>query len=156
MFLSHWLNKKEYIFNKLSITWLWDLVTNYQRYMAFCPSYTLPKIKVKIKPRSTYPKTLNLEARWRNGKVLGTLSAQTESSFLGSHDQCTPFIHNMNDMLHTWKTKSHKSIYECIIFFVKNLDLCCDKKIEFGLEKSDMFLLCKKKVVFREKIQICF
>ena len=69
--------------------------------MAFCPNYTLPKIKVKIKPRSTYPKTLNSEARWRNGKVLDTLSAQTESSFLDSHDQCTPFIHDMNDMLHT-------------------------------------------------------
>ena len=95
------MNKKEYIFNKLSITWLWDLVTNYQRYMAFCPNYTLPKIKVKIKPRSTYPKTLNSEARWRNGKVLDTLSAQTESSFLDSHDQCTPFMHDMNDMLHT-------------------------------------------------------
>ena len=44
-------------------------------YMAFCPSYNLPKIKIKIKPRSTYPKTLNSEARLRNGKVLGTHSA---------------------------------------------------------------------------------
>ena len=33
-----------------------------------------PKIKTKIKPRSTYPKTLNLEARFRNEKVLGTHS----------------------------------------------------------------------------------
>ena len=75
LFLSHCLNKKEYIFDKLSITWLWVLVTNYQRYMAFCPSYNLPKIKAKTKPRSTYPKTLNLEARLRNEKVLGTHSA---------------------------------------------------------------------------------
>ena len=25
-------------------------------YIAFCPSYNLPKIKIKIKSRSTYPK----------------------------------------------------------------------------------------------------
>ena len=30
LFHSHWLNKKEYIFDKLSITWLWVLVINYQ------------------------------------------------------------------------------------------------------------------------------
>ena len=24
-------------------------------------------------------------------------------------------MHDMNDMLHTWKTKSHKFIYECIL-----------------------------------------
>ena len=118
LFHSHWLNKK-YKLDKLSITWLWVLVTKYQRYMAFCPSYNLPKIKIKIKPRSTYPKPLNLEARLRNMKVLGTHSTQIESGLLDSHDQCTLFMHDMNDLLHTWKTKSHKSIYECIIFFVK-------------------------------------
>ena len=26
-------------------------------YMAFCPSYNLPKIKIKTRLRSTYPKT---------------------------------------------------------------------------------------------------
>jgi len=109
----------KYLFDKLSITWFWVLVTNYQRYMAFCPSYNLPKVKAKIKPRSTYSKTLNSEARLRNGKVLDTHSVQTDSGLLNSHDQCTPFMHDINDMLHTWKTKSHKSIYECIIFFVK-------------------------------------
>ena len=118
LFHSHWLNKK-YKLDKLSITWLWVLVTKYQRYMAFCPSYNLPKIKIKIKPRSTYPKPLNLEARLWNGKVLGTHSAKIESGLLDSHDQCTLFMHDMNDMLHTWKTKSHKSIYECILLFVK-------------------------------------
>ena len=41
-------------------------------YIAFCPNNNLPKIKIKIKPRSTYPKTLNSEARLRNRKVLGT------------------------------------------------------------------------------------
>ena len=65
-------------------------------------------------------------------------------------------MHDMNDMLHTLKkkikkkkkhththTQTHKFIYECILFLVKkkkkNLDLCC-KKIEFGLEKSNLFL----------------
>ena len=36
------------------------------------------------------------------------------------------FMHDMNDMLHPKKkkTKSHKFIYECILFFVKqNSDL---------------------------------
>ena len=51
-------------------------------YMAFCPSYNLHKIKIKIKPRFTYPKTLNSEARLRNRKVLGTHSAQIESGLL--------------------------------------------------------------------------
>ena len=49
--------------------------------MVLGPSYNVPKKKkktkqkTKIKPRSTYPKTLNSEARLRNGKVLGTHSA---------------------------------------------------------------------------------
>ena len=35
-----------------------------KNYMAFCPSYNLPKMKkIKIKSRSVYPKTLNSEAR---------------------------------------------------------------------------------------------
>ena len=78
-----------YKFDKLSITWLWVLVTNYQRYMTFCPSYNLPKIKTKLKSRSTYPKTLNSEARLWIGKMLGTHSTQTEFGLLDSHDQCT-------------------------------------------------------------------
>ena len=87
-------------------------------YMAFCPSYNLPKIKIKIKPRFTYPKTLNSEARLRNRKVLGTHSAQIESGLLDSCDQCTLFMHAMNDVVHMNKTKSHKFIYECILFIV--------------------------------------
>ena len=153
------MNKK-YKLDKLSITWLWVLDTNYQRNMVFCPSYNLPKIKIKIKPRSTYPKTLNSKARLRNGKVLGTHFAQTEFGLLVSRDQCTPFTHDVNDMLHTWKTKSHKSIYECILFFVKNSNLCCDKKKKKkknGLEKSDLCLLNKTKSFdFKKKYQICF
>ena len=118
-FIIDWI-KNKYIFDKLSITWLWVLVTNYQRYMAFCPSYNLPKIKIKIKPRSTYPKTLNSGARLWNGKVLGTHSAQTESGLLDSHNQCTPLcmtwmICCIHDKLN--QTKSHKSIYECVLFF---------------------------------------
>ena len=59
-----------------------------KNYMVFCPSYNLPKIfkkikikikntnkQTKIKPRSTYPKTLNSEARLWNEKVLVTNSA---------------------------------------------------------------------------------
>ena len=61
--------------------------------MILGPSYNLPKKKeknTKIKPRSTYLKTLNLEAKLRNGKVLSTHSAQIKSGLLDSHDQCTP------------------------------------------------------------------
>ena len=57
LFFSYWLNKKEYIFDKLNITWLWVLVINYQIITwFFCPSYNLPKNKNKDKARSTYPK----------------------------------------------------------------------------------------------------
>ena len=71
------------------------------KYISFCPSYNLPKIKAKIRSRSTYPKKLNSEARLRNEKVLGTHSAQKESGLLDSCDQCTFFfMHEMNDMLH--------------------------------------------------------
>ena len=66
--------------------------------MALCPSYKLPKIKIKIKPRFTYPKTLNSEARLRNGEVLGTHSTQKESRLLDSRDQCTPFMYDMNEI----------------------------------------------------------
>ena len=70
--------------------------------MALGPSYKLQKKKKMIKPRSTYPKTLNSKARLRNGKVLDTHSAQTKSGLLDSCNQCTtPFMHDMNDMLHT-------------------------------------------------------
>ena len=58
--------------------------------MALSLSYKLPKIKTKIKPRSIYPKTLNLEAKLRNRKVLDTHSAQIESGLLDSCDRCTP------------------------------------------------------------------
>ena len=71
----------------MKITCLFVLVTNYQN-------------KVKIRAMSTYPKTLNSEARLQNGKVLGTHFAQTESGLLNSCDQCIPFMHDMNDMLH--------------------------------------------------------
>ena len=58
--------------------------------MALGPSYKLPKIKTKIKPKSIYPKTLNSEAKLQNEKVLGTHSAQTECSLLDSCDQYPP------------------------------------------------------------------
>ena len=152
-FLSHWLNKKEYIFDKLSITFLWVLLTNYQRYMAFFLGYNLPKIKAKIRPRSTYPKKLNSEARLRNGKVLGTYSAQTESGLLDSHDQCTPLC--MIWMICcTWKTKSHQSIYECILFFVKKIQICVvikKKKLIWFRKIRYVFVYVKKKNSFWQR-----
>ena len=88
-------------------------------YMAFCPSYKIPKIKIKTGLSSTYPKDLNSEARLWNGKVLGTHFGQTESGLLNSCVLCTPFMHAMNDMLHMQnKNKSHKFIYECILFLI--------------------------------------
>ena len=64
---------------------------------------------------------------------------------------------------HEWyvahmKTKSHKSIYKCILFFVKkNSDLCCDKKILIWFKKiGSVFVYVKKKVFGEEKNQICF
>ena len=68
----------------------------------------------------------------RNGKVLSTHSTQTESGLLDSHDQCTPFVHDMNDMLHTWKTKSHKSIMNASSSLLKNSDMCYDKKLDLA------------------------
>ena len=96
-------------------------------YMAFCPSYNLPNNRTKIRPRSTDLKTLNLEARLQNGKVLDTYSAQTEFGLLDSCDQCTLYAWYERYVAHMKKkkkTKSHKFTYECIILFVKqNSDL---------------------------------
>ena len=132
-----------YTFDKLNITWLWVLITNYQRITWLFVLVTIyPTIKIKIKPRSTYPKTINLESRLWTGKVLGTHFTQTEFGLLDSCDQCTLFLHDMNDMLHTWKIKSHESIYECILFFIKNSDLCYGKK--------------KKKLIWFRKIRFVF
>ena len=68
---------KKYIFEKLKITWLFVLVTNYPK---------KKKKQTKIRPRSTYPKTLNSEAKLQNGNVLGTYFTQTKSGLLDSHD----------------------------------------------------------------------
>ena len=62
-----------------------DLGPSYKlpnNYMAFCPSYILPKIKSKDKAWIYLAKDLNPEARLRNGKVLGTHSAQIKSGLL--------------------------------------------------------------------------
>ena len=73
----------------------------------------------------TYPKTLNLEARLWNGKVLDTHSAQTEFGLLKSCDRCTPYvwyewyIAHMNKLK---KTKSHESIlWICPPFCLKQI-----------------------------------
>ena len=72
--------------------------------------------------------------------MLGTHSAQTESGLLDSYDQCTPLsmiwtiscIHEKNNHLSLFMNASFS--------LLKNSDLCCDKKIRFGLKKSDLFL----------------
>jgi len=52
------------MFEKLKNTWLWVLVTNNQIITWLFVRVTIyPKIKTKIRPRSTYPKKLDLEAR---------------------------------------------------------------------------------------------
>ena len=85
--LFPFINRKKKMFEKLN--------------MILGPSYKLSKIKANIIPRSTYPNTLNSEARLRNEKVLDTHSAQKVSCLLDSYDQCTPFMHAMNNMLYT-------------------------------------------------------
>ena len=85
--LFPFINRKKKMFEKLN--------------MILGRSYKLSKIKANIRPRSIYPKTLNSEARLRNGKVLDTHSAKTVSCLLDSYDQCTLFMHAMNNMLYT-------------------------------------------------------
>ena len=50
-----------------------------------------------------------------------------------------PFMHDMNDMLHTWnifnQIKSHKFIYERVLFFVKKKK----KRFVFGERKKKWF-----------------
>ena len=122
MLHCHWLNKNKYKLDKLNLTRLWVLFTIYQKNTWLFVLVTIySKIKTKIKPRSIYPKKLNSKARLWNGKVLDTHSAQT-GSLLDSNDQCTPLccmiwmIFCIHETLN--QTKSHKSIYECILFFV--------------------------------------
>ena len=96
-FECYWLNKEQYNFGKLNLTTLWVLVTIYvKEYNAFGPSYNLPKFwknknKNKNKTLIYLSKNLSPEARLRNGKVLGTHSARTESGLLDSNDQYTLF-----------------------------------------------------------------
>ena len=119
--------------------------------MAFCPSYNVPKTKIKIKSKSTYLKTLNSEAKLQNWKVLSTHSAQIESGFLDSHDEYTLLCMLWMICCTHEKTKSHKSIYECTLFFVKNSAQCCDKKFDLVLKKKIYFCKCKKKKKKKKK-----
>ena len=59
-------------------------------------------------------------------------------------------------VVHVNKTKSHKFIYECILFFVlkkSDLLLWVKKKNDFGLEKKNQICFCcvKKDVFFKRK-----
>ena len=105
LFFSYWLNKKEYIFDKLNITWLWVLVINYQIITwFFCPSYNLPKNKKKDKAQIYLSKITKFRARLWNRNVLGTHSAQIESDLLNSNDQYTLFAWYEWYVEHTWQT----------------------------------------------------
>ena len=101
-------------------------------YMAFCPSYNLPNNRTKIRPRSTDLKTLNLEARLQNGKVLDTYSAQTEFGLLDSCDQCTLYAWYERYVAHMKKKKklNHTSLLMSASFSLLNKIqiCCCDKK----------------------------
>ena len=121
----HRLNRNKYNLNKLNLTRLWVLVTIYQENTCLFVLGTIyPKIKRKTRHRSTYPKELSSEARLRNGKVLGTYSAQTESSLLDSNDQYT-FFYLMwmiccIYMTNTWLTLTQINLsYECNLFFLE-------------------------------------
>ena len=69
-------------------------------------------------------------------------------------------MHEMNDMLHMWNKLNHINLFINVSsHLLKNSDLLLWVKKNWILvykKKSDLFLLCKKKVVFREKIQIYF
>ena len=119
-----------------------DLGPSYKlpnNYMAFCPGYNLHKMKIKIKSRSIYPKTLNSKARLRNGKVLDTHSAQTESSLLDTRDQCTPLC--MTSMICCTKKKkkkklNHTSLFMNASFYLLNkIQICCCDKNWIGFRK---------------------
>ena len=67
-------------------------------------------------------------------------------------------------VVHMNQTKSHKFIYECILFFVKKIQICVvikKKKFDLGLEKiRSVYLfiylfLCIDKMVFGKESQIC-
>ena len=68
------------------------------------------------------------------------------------------FMHDMNDMLHTWKKKlNHTSLLMNAFFsLLNNIQIyCCDKKIELGLEKSNLFLRTKKSgFLMKEKLDM--
>ena len=122
MLHCHWLNKNKYKLEKLNLTRLWVLVTIYQKNTWLFVLVTIyPKIKRKAKHKSTYPKELSLEARLRNGKVLGTNSAQTEFGLLDSNDQYTIYAWYewyVAYMTNTWLTLTQINLsYECILFF---------------------------------------
>ena len=156
MLHCHWLNKNKYKLDKLNLTRLWVLVTIYQKNTWLFVLVTIyPKIKIEIKPRSTYPKKLNSEARLQNWKVLGTHFAQIEYGLLNSNDQCTLYawyewyITHMKHLIKLshislfYECLSHICLfYECVLFFVKNSYLLLWKKMIWLIKKkkkSDLF-----------------
>ena len=106
------------------------------------PNYNLPKLKYKT--LIYLSKNSKLGARLRNGKVLGTHSAQTESSLLNSNDQYTFFCMILNDMLNIHDRRLTKinlnkfALWMCPLF----------------QENSDIFLWIKNWIC--KENQICF
>ena len=65
------------------------------------------------------------------------------------------FMHDMNDMLHTWTKLNHISLFMNASSSLLKIQICVVIKLDFGLEKWDMFL-CVEKIVFGiEKSNMC-
>ena len=98
----------------------------------FGPNYNLPKLKYKT--LIYLSKNSKLGARLRNGKVLGTHSAQTESSLLNSNDQYTFFCMILNDMLNIHDRRLTKINLNKFMSF--NLYLTCSEYIIHDMHKK--------------------
>ena len=151
------------MFEKLKITWLWVLVTNYQIITWLSVLVTIYPKQSKDNARSNYPTNPNSEARLWNGKVLGTYSAPTEFGLLDSCDQSTLFMHAMNDMLYMWKKVNHTNLFmnaSTSLFKKKNSDLFLfsKKKMFFFWDRKFryVFLMRKFSLVEIQKNQNCF
>ena len=67
-----------------------------------------------------------------------------------------PFMHDMNDMLHTWTKQNHISLFTNASSSLLKIEICVVIKIDFGLEKWDFFFMCRKNNFWREKFKSVF
>ena len=66
-----------------------------------------------------------------------------------------PFMHDMNNMLHIWTKLNHISLFMNASSSLLKIQIYVVIKLDFGLEKWDMFL-CVEKIVFGiEKSNMC-